>query len=370
MCLAVVNKPLDRLAKPVHAAWPYGARRATARRRVGILSVLLATTLGACARPQGPLFSPLDQERIWPAPPETPRVKLLGAIGSSADLHAAQPALEALRSALRGRRPPIHLVSPHGIAAGPRNLLAVTDTGGAAVHVIDLQDRSHLRVTGWDDQRFEVPLGAAWLGDRLFVTDAGRREVIEMDSHGRVHRTFGADVLVRPVGVAYIGSPDRLYVVDGGAHCLRVFTPDGQLLKTIGQRGAAPGQFNYPSHVACRGEVLVVADSGNFRVQLLDLDGRCLRTIGRKGNGAGDFSLPKGVALDSEGHLYVVDSHFENVQVFDDQGRLLLSFGEEGSNLGELSLPAGMAIDLLDRIWVANAGNRRVEVFEYLRTAL
>ena len=127
--------------------------------------------------------------------------------------------------------------------------------------------------------------------------------------------------------------------------------------------------FNYPTHLCCTGDKLLVADSGNFRVQLLDLDGNCVNVFGQKGDGAGDFALPKGVAFDSEGHIYVVDTHFENVQVFNPQGQLLMAFGREGHELGRFWLPAGLAIDAQDRIWVADSGNHRLQVFEYIRTA-
>jgi DNA-binding beta-propeller fold protein YncE len=306
----------------------------------------------------------------------------VGAISSSADLHAGTSGAEVFKAALRGPRPPLKFTGPHGVAVRHGRLLAVADASGGAVHLIDLQDRTHRMVRGWEDQRLASPLGVVWVGHRLFVTDAERREVIEFDARGTYVRRFGGDVLVRPVGIAYVASRDQLYVVDGGSHCLRVFELSGSVVATIGERGTREGLFNFPSHLCASPgplsepgrprpgpQFLAVADSGNFRVQLLDLDGRCLGVIGRKGDGAGDFSLPKGVAFDSEGHLYVVDAQFENIQVFDASGRLLLAFGEEGGGVGGFWLPAGLAIDEADRIWVADSGNRRVCVFDYLKAS-
>jgi DNA-binding beta-propeller fold protein YncE len=252
------------------------------------------------------------------------------------------------------------------VSIGPADLIAVADGTGGGVHILDLDSREHCVVSGFGDQRFAIPLGVAWAGTRLFVTDAKRAEVVELDAQGGFRGRFGQDVLVRPVGIAHVAERNQLCVVDGGDHALKLFDLDGTFIGTIGHRGTGPGEFNFPTHVCCTGDRLLVSDTGNFRVQLLDLDGKCLRTIGRKGDGAGDFSLPKGVAVDSEGHIYVVDAQFENVQVFQEAGHLLMAFGEEGDAPGRFSLPAGLAIDNKDRIWVADSGNHRLQVFAYI----
>ncbi len=107
----------------------------------------------------------------------------------------------------------------------------------------------------------------------------------------------------------------------------------------------------------------------NFRVQLLDSQGKAARSFGHKGDAAGDFALPRDVALDSQGHIYVLDNQFENIQVFDPQGQLLMAWGQEGRGPGEFYLPSGITIDEQDRIWIADTYNRRVQLFQYLREA-
>lgn len=340
---------------------------------LGTLLLVSAMPVG-CAHPQGLLFEPIASPRVWPPPPATPRVRFVGIISDSGDLKAARSAKEGFLSVLRGPRPPIRFSGPHMVAVGEAGFVAVADAAGGAVHIINLTDRSHTVVLGSEDELFGTPVGAAWVGTRLFVTDAKRGEVIELNTAGQVIRRFGRDHLQRPVGIAYTAQRDwqsqlagRLYVVDGDAGCIKVFDTNGLLTGTIGHPGVENGAFHFPTHLCITGDRLVVADTGNFRVQLLDLDGRFIRAIGSKGDGAGDFSMPKGVAADSEGHIYVVDAHFENVQVFDQEGRLLMAFGREGRAPGEFFLPAGVAIDADDRIWVADSGNRRLQVFEYMR---
>ena len=333
---------------------------------IGCLSASVALT--GCATAPGPLFAAHEHQLVWPPSPEPARIRWVGQLTGSNDLKAGRSGREAFLTALRGPRPPIKFSAPHSVARSGDNLLAVTDTGTASVQIIDLLQRTQTSITGYRGAPFKSPVGVAWVGQRLFVTDAGRQEVIEFDVAGHHRRSFGGDDLVRPVGIAYVADRHRLYVVDGGANRIVVFDPDGGLVSSFGGNGTGPGQFNYPSHICWDGrDTLLVADSGNFRVQLLDLDGACLGIMGSKGDGAGDFALPKGVAFDRDGHLYVVDAQFENVQIFDDTGRLLLAFGGEGNAPGEFSLPAGLTIDDNDRIWVADSANRRIAVFSYVR---
>ncbi len=337
-------------------------------RAVAIFTLIICLSSVGCGRPAGPLFAPVKPAAAWPPKPDVARIRWVGSIAGSQDLHAATPGSEVFKAALRGPRPPIRFAGPHGMAiSGNGRWLAVADSAGGSVHVLDLTGRTHCLIGGWSGERLGSPVGVVWVGDRLFVTDAKRHEVFVFDRAGSFVRRFGTDALSRPVGIAYVPSRDRLYVVDGGAHCIQVLDTSGATVSTLGRRGTAPGEFNYPSHIAVRDDMLAVSDSGNFRVQLMDLDGNCLRVIGKKGDGAGDFSLPKGVAFDSDGHLYVVDAQFENVQVFDTSGQLLLAFGEEGRGVGRFWLPAGLAIDASDRIWVADSGNRRICAFDYLK---
>jgi sugar lactone lactonase YvrE len=100
---------------------------------------------------------------------------------------------------------------------------------------------------------------------------------------------------------------------------------------------------------------------------MFDADGRRLGAFGHAGDGTGDFAKAKGIALDSEGHIYVVDSLFDVVQVFDREGRLLLVFGGSGRDAPSLWLPTGICIDEKDRIYVSDSSNSRVQVYQYLR---
>lgn len=332
---------------------------------VGVWLALLA----GCGRPAGEIFAPVHPPVVWPLPPEAARVRYVGQIHGGEDLKPARTGWQVLKESLNNESHRSSKISrPHALAVGEDDRVYVVDTGAACLHVFDLVARTHVRVESAGEAMLRSPVGVAIAGSSVYVSDAALGDVIEYDRNGHFRRRLRLE-LERPGGIAYCPEADRLYVVETGAHRCAVLSRDEaggewSIAFTFGQRGMAPGTFNFPTHIVYHRLLgLVVSDTLNFRVQRFSIDGEFVAEFGSKGDGAGDFSLPKGVAVDSRGRLFVVDAHFENVQVFDPDGRLLLAFGEEGDGLGQFAIPAGVTIDHRDRIWVADAYNRRLQVF-------
>ncbi len=78
----------------------------------------------------------------------------------------------------------------------------------------------------------------------------------------------------RPVSLAH--DADSLYVVDAQDSIIHVFSKGGEFLRSIGEKGQAPGEFNHPSDVDVFGDRIFVADKLNQRIQILDRKGRYL----------------------------------------------------------------------------------------------
>lgn len=67
----------------------------------------------------------------------------------------------------------------------------------------------------------------------------------------------------------------RIYVLDGMNSEIYVFAPDGRHVRTIGRRGAGPGELSAQvQHLTIAGETLAVTDMGNQRITRFALDGR------------------------------------------------------------------------------------------------
>ena len=323
-------------------------------------------TLAGCRSPTVPIFPTVSPPLVWPRPPDRPRIRYVGQLRGEASLGAKPRGWDAVRAVITGPPPSVEFVRPSAVAViGER--VYVADAGLGIVHLLDLAGRRYHAIRGAPADPLQAPVDVVAMGAKtIAVVDRRRAATDLLDWNGQWQSTWRADEIKAPTAAAWSADQQQLWVVDVAAHACFAWQ-HGEILRRFGQRGSAPGQFNFPSAVTWHPLVgLVVADAMNFRVQVLDDTGRPRAVFGQKGDAAGDFARPRDVAVDSEGHIYVLDNQFENVQIFDREGRLLMAFGQSGAGPGEFALPAGITIDQNDRIWIADSYNRRVQVFQYL----
>ena len=214
-----------------------------------------------------------------------------------------------------------------------------------------------------------------------------------------------------PHGVA-INQRGEVVMTEIGGHCVSVFSPSGEKLRSFGTCGSGQGQFSFPCGVAVDGEgnVIVadidnhriqkftaengfiaavgtwgsellqfsrpidiaintsnnkvyVMDNENHRVQVFNSDLTFSSTFGKQGSGCGQFCDPRGIACDSTGKVYVADTLNHRIQVFTAEGKFLRMFGRRGQGRGELARPWCVALDTSGMVYVSEPGNDRVSVF-------
>ena len=332
------------------------------------VGIVLASLCGGCGGPRAELSFRPGASLVWPEPPETPRIRYLGAISTQEDLKKEASWPEGLGDLLFGRKKIGVLVAPYAVAVDRDGRLFVTDTAGAVVHVFDLGTRRYKQFADMANrERLLKPVGLAIVDNRIYVVDSVLRKVCVFDKNGQFIFSFGRERFTRPSGIAYRRDDETLYVTDAARHAIDVFTKGGKFIQQIGSRGLSPGTFNFPTHVWIDGRGnLYVSDTLNYRIQVFTRDLQFLTTFGRQGDRPGNFAHPCGVATDASGNIYVTDRQFENVQIFDPQGHILMAFGQEGTQPGQFWLPAGIFIDERNRIYVADSFNKRIQVFELL----
>lgn len=327
-------------------------------------AILLALALLATCSPTG---DPLEKQTakyesyVWPKPPQQARIRLLAMFGEPEEIGVGRSFFSKFWDLVAGEGPR-HMIRPYAVAVNGARI-AVADPGAGIVHLYDLSGKSYKRLEWGNREWLASPVGVTFVDDLLYVADSAHGEIFVFDSDGRQVRSING--VERPTGLAWDPQTRRLYVVDTLNHRIVVMDENGQRLFDFGHRGSADGEFNYPSHITLAGDRVLVNDTMNFRLQIFDRDGNFLSSFGQHGDGTGDFAQPKGIALDSEGHVYVVDALFNRLQIFDQQGRLLLVFGGDGAGPGEFWLPAGIYI-ADDRIYVADSFNRRIQIFQFL----
>ena len=339
------------------------------RTRIAPAGALLLVALAGCAStPKGP-----PEEIRWPLPPDVARVKFVRAFRGDDDLRASA-LRKTLRALVEDKRAGI-IDQPTGLALSvDEKTLYVTSSTAAPILAVRFAEGKVAKfVTSGEAPK--SPYGAAVDGeDNVYVADSAGNVVLVYTREGRLLRKIG-EKIDRPTGIAVDRRRQLLYVVSGvsqesSQHRVEVFSLAGQHLRTIGTRGSAPGEFNFPTHLAVgKDGTLFVADMLNFRVQEFDPEGGLVGVFGSAGQGPGNFDKAKGVAVDSFGNIYVVDSQTAIVQIFNPRHQVLLGFGGRLERLGYMLLPTAIAIDSKNTIYVADFAGRCVSEYQLVNTS-
>lgn len=238
-------------------------------------------------------------------------------------------------------------------------------------------------IEGWEQlpQEFthrNVPAVAVDSRDRVHLLTRGDARVLVYDRAGTFLTTFGKDLFTDRTHGLTIGPDDSVYVVDDGDHTVRKFTPDGELLMTLGTKGvpsdtgydASAGSgydklvsiahsglpFNRPTDVAVApsGELYVSDGYGNARVHRFSADGELIQSWGKPGGGPGEFRLPHGIWVAADGRVLVADRENDRIQIFSPQGAYL-------DQWTHVQCPTGIYIDHEGLVYVSELRRLRGE---------
>jgi hypothetical protein len=206
--------------------------------------------------------------------------------------------------------------------------------------------------------------GNIWIADRCGAnTCAGKPEapVMQFDPSGKLLKSFGAGLFSFPHDLV-LDRDGNIWIVDGRAHQVFKFTPEGKVLLTLGKpavAGADNDTFNQPSAVAIapNGDIFVADGHGgntNARIVKFSKDGKFMKTWGKKGTAPGEFDTPHTLAFDSKGRLFVGDRANNRIQIFTQDGEFLEQWQQ-------FSRPSGIYIDRNDILYVSDSESREKE---------
>jgi DNA-binding beta-propeller fold protein YncE len=180
--------------------------------------------------------------------------------------------------------------------------------------------------------------------DRVYVFNRGEHPMIVFDRDGNFLHSWGEGLFPRAHGL-HIGPDETLYCTDDGDHTVRKCTLEGKVLLTIGIPGKpSPYMSGEPFHrcthtaLSPRGDIYISDGYGNSRIHQYSPDGKLLKSWGESGTGPGQFNIPHNVCCDPDGWIYVADRENHRVQVFDGNG----NYETEWHNLHR---PCGMFME-------------------------
>lgn len=136
--------------------------------------------------------------------------------------------------------------------------------------------------------------------DNIWVTDKGSDMVIKFNPEGRVMMVFGR----------------KQEASDEGTEALKHVKPP---LPPV------DGMFRQVTDVAwdAAGNAYISDGYVNSRVAKVDKDGNWVKSWGEPGSGPGQFNVPHSIAVDDAGNVYVADRGNRRIQVFDGDGKFL-----------------------------------------------
>jgi len=253
----------------------------------------------------------------------------------------------------------------------------VTGTTGTA-QLIGPAGRVFNEVEGWLQlpngwSVCDVPGITTGPDDRVYLLTRGEcprsdaHPIIVLEPDGTFVRSFGDFSFTFPHAIAF-GVDGLLYCVDVGGHRVRVFTPDGKLVRTI-EGPASPsetgyttdfrtivraaGPFNRPTKMvtAVNGDLFASDGYGNARIHHFSPMGELRTSWGSPGDTHGAFNIPHSVLVLPDERVLVCDRENNRVQVFDTSGHYL-------SEWTDLARPDDICVDDAGHAYVAELGER------------
>ena len=168
--------------------------------------------------------------------------------------------------------------------------------------------------------------------DRVYLYNRSEHPLIILERDGSFSASWAEDTLLDAHGILIDGR-DQVFCVERETHCMRKFSPDGELLMTLGNPGVQGEEgepFRLPTDIAfdSKGDMYITDGYDNARVHKFTPDGERIKSWGSPGTGAGEFQLPHCVRVDRNDRVLVCDRANNRIQIFDTEGEFITEWGD------------------------------------------
>ena len=225
---------------------------------------------------------------------------------------------------------------------------------------IQVYDRSRTKLlhTIGKDQLGNYLTGVSFYDqENILVSDTDNNNIKMFTIQGQHVRSIDrGSTTFEPYGITIY--PDgQIYVCDGANHCVCVFDVNGKFLFSFGSRGSGDECFHFPRDLYFTSDgFLYITDFYNTRICVYDKDGKFIGKFTTTYN-------PTCIDATDYGHLIVSSFWSTKVMIYTTGGDLVHVFGEHGSELGQFDILIGVSVDSDGLIYIADSHNNRIQVF-------
>ena len=248
------------------------------------------------------------------------------------------------------------LYCPWGLATNDSNEILLSDRGNNRLLVLN-EKGEFIRSFG---QHVSQPNGLICDNTgRIFVTYRSIDKILVLNANEELISTLNKPgSLIQPRGIS-LDSEGNIIVCDAGGKCVKMFSPNGNILKTIGK-----GWLSRPLGCVCHDGRIFVSDFVKHVIKVYNSNGKYLYKFGRYWDKDELLNQPVCLAVDKTGHLLVCCAGSHTVYVFTPAGKFVTKFGEYGKELGQLNKPSSALVLKSGRIVVCDFGNNSLQLFE------
>jgi sugar lactone lactonase YvrE len=316
------------------------------------LAISLLVILAGCETTSVQEVEKKDQVYTYYPPAPTPaRYQFLTSFSSSEDIEDIKKSnkrggFAAFITGEEMENDRVDIIKPYGIDLN-NNKIYVCDTIAYAIEIFDLEQNTVTLFRPEGDGKLGKPINVTVDDDGTrYVTDTAWGVVLIFNKDGRYLNSIGSRGTNKPSDI--VVAENKLFITDLQQQAVLVLdkSTHDELFRIPREGDVPESKLFSPTNLAV-GENgnIYVSDTGGFSVKVFSENGEFIKTIGNIGTQVGGMVRPKGIAVDKEGRVYVVDAASQVVQVFNSEGQLLLFFGESiGPDTG-LVLPAKVRID-------------------------
>ena len=198
---------------------------------------------------------------------------------------------------------------PWGIAVTEDNVF-VTDSNLHALLQFSKKDYKLVRRTGTKGRgegQLDYPSGLCidYNGD-VYIAEYGNHRVSVFSKDLNFLKQLFSQQLRSPLDVNV--TPNSVVVLDLSPNCIHFFSRSGALLRscvTQGRDGVVYGPQFFCLDPA--GNILIT-DNLRHNIKILSPSGQLMHTIGKRGHGRGELYCPDGICLSQTGTIFVVSS--------------------------------------------------------------